>query len=1076
MIKISSIQIWLTTVLTILTLTIAQDFNILNIRHALNSIYNSDHTFQSLINDNLQPQQDDKCPPCFNCMLPMFECKQFSHCNEYNGRCECIEGFAGDDCSLPLCGSLENDNNKRPIRSNITDTCDCEQGWGGINCNVCEQDSVCDSFMPDSSLKGTCYEDGMIVNKVYQNCNVTNNKILQILNGKIPQVTFICHKDSQTCNFQFWIDQIESFYCGLDTCDFKYDLQNNITHYNCDNAYCKCIPGTMLCGANGSIDIGEFLTEEITGPGAFTCDLSDKNCKFNEPAMDDLILQIFGDPEIDLSCQSGECLHYSEIPGYKSPADKINDTWQGKLILALTSVGVVCLTIVTVFYISKSPLFRDKYDDENNNYGRIRLPTGEEAEDIDGENFLKNDKLTTLTFENINYKVESLGNKKVEETILTGISGMVKPGEIMAIMGGSGAGKTTLLDILAMKTKVGKLSGNIKLNGQLVNKKNYKEMIGFVDQDDFLLPTLTVYETVLNSALLRLPRHMTFNQKKQRALRVLEELRIMDIKDRLIGSDFTRGISGGEKRRVSIACELVTSPIILFLDEPTSGLDANNANNVIDCLVRLTRTYNRTIVLTIHQPRSNIFNKFNKLVLLSQGEMVYSGDIIRINEFLYNCGYKIPSNYNMADYLIDITFDSSQREGRGGHSYVDDENVDLERNVNIPEIQVDSTVVQPVEQDEQQGEEQTNTSSTENLRLQDAWEDYATHRDELRSILQDDDASINREVNEGLRLSRTISEHLHVKFQNGPMYQELMDDINTMTPMSINFPQIGNLDMKASFGHQLLILCSRSFKNTYRNPRLLMANYLLTILLSIFLGMVYYDVTNDISGFQNRMGLFFFILTYFGFITFTGLSSFSMERIIFLKERSNNYYLPSAYYISKIISDILPLRVIPPVIVVIIIYPLVGLNMMETSMIWKSILILILFNCGISMEIMTVGIIFHDLNNSIIVSVVILLFSILFSGLFINTKDITNYSIKYCKNVSIFYYAYETLLINEVKTLILKERKYGLNIEIPGATILSTFGFQIQNFGFDIKMLILFNVVFIFVGYLALRLIVIERR
>ncbi|CAL9735545.1 hypothetical protein MOSE0_H08548 [Monosporozyma servazzii] len=1067
-----SIQLWIITILSLISHITAQDFNIFDIRQTLNSLYDSDHKFESIVNDHLVPPKDDKCPPCFNCMLPMFECKQFSHCNEYNGRCECIEGFAGDDCSLPLCGSLEKDNNKRPIRSNITEVCNCDSGWGGINCNVCEQDSVCDSFMPDASLKGTCYKNGMIVNKVYQNCNVTNNKILQILNGKIPQVTFTCDKDKQSCNFQFWIDQIESFYCGLDTCDFKYDLQKNITHYSCENAYCKCIPGTMLCGANGSIDIGEFLTEEIKGPGKFTCDLTDKDCKFNESAMDDLIMQIFGDPEIDLSCQSGECLHYSEIPGYHSPADKINNTWQGKLILALTSVCVVCLTVLTVFYISKSPLFRDKYDDDsnNNNHGHIRLPNDEDVEDIDGDNFLKNDKPTTLTFENINYKVESLGQKKREETILTGISGMVKPGELLAIMGGSGAGKTTLLDILAMKTKVGKLTGNIKLNGQLVNKKNYKELIGFVDQDDFLLPTLTVYETVLNSALLRLPRNMTFSQKKQRVLKVLEELRIMDIRDRLIGSDFTRGISGGEKRRVSIACELVTSPIILFLDEPTSGLDANNANNVIDCLVRLTRMYNRTIVLTIHQPRSNIFNKFSKLVLLSQGEMVYSGDVIRINEFLLNCGYKIPSNYNIADYLIDITFDRSQREGKGGHTYADD-NVDLERDITIPEITIDSNLVR-----EEDVEQQQITSSTENLPVQEAWADYASHRDELRSILQDDEEGLNREVNEGLRTSRTISEHLHVKFQNGPMFQELMDEINTMTPLSVNLPQIGTLGMKASFGQQLVILCSRSFKNTYRNPRLLMANYLLTILLSVFLGMIYYDVTNDISGFQNRMGLFFFILTYFGFITFTGLSSFSMERIIFLKERSNNYYLPSAYYISKIISDVLPLRVIPPVILVVIIYPLVGLNMMESSMIWESILILILFNCGISMEIMTVGILFHDLNNSIIVSVVILLFSILFSGLFINTKDITNYSIKYCKNVSIFYYAYETLLINEVKSLILKEKKYGLNIEIPGATILSTFGFQIKNFGYDIKMLLLFNVVFIVIGYLALRLIVIERR
>ena len=116
----------------------------------------------------------------------------------------------------------------------------------------------------------------------------------------------------------------------------------------------------------------------------------------------------------------------------------------------------------------------------------------------------------------------------------------------------------------------------------------------------------------------------------------------------------------GEKRRVSIACELVTSPQVLFLDEPTSGLDANNANNVIECLVRLANHYNKTLVLSIHQPRSSIFQLFDKLVLLSNGKMVYSGDAHKVNEFLKNEGYACPPDYNIADYLIDVTFEPSK--------------------------------------------------------------------------------------------------------------------------------------------------------------------------------------------------------------------------------------------------------------------------------------------------------------------------------------------------------------------------------------------------------------------------------
>ena len=107
------------------------------------------------------------------------------------------------------------------------------------------------------------------------------------------------------------------------------------------------------------------------------------------------------------------------------------------------------------------------------------------------------------------------------------------------------------------------INGSIYVNGNPIDPKHYRSIIGFVDQEDHLIPTLTVYETVLNSALLRLPRDMSFGQKQARVIEVLNELRILSIKDRVIGSDFKRGISGGEKRRVSIACELVTSPSIL---------------------------------------------------------------------------------------------------------------------------------------------------------------------------------------------------------------------------------------------------------------------------------------------------------------------------------------------------------------------------------------------------------------------------------------------------------------------------------------------------------------------------------
>ena len=172
----------------------------------------------------------------------------------------------------------------------------------------------------------------------------------------------------------------------------------------------------------------------------------------------------------------------------------------------------------------------------------------------------------TLHFSNISYSLAS------GKTILSHVTGTVQPGELLAIMGPSGAGKSTLLDILARKAKTGRISSDMYVNGREINDEAvFRRVVGFVDQEDTLLSTLTVYEAVLFSALLRLPREMSRPAKVFRTLETMNELGILGIKDARIGESGKRSISGGERRRVSIACELVTGPSILFLDEPTSG-------------------------------------------------------------------------------------------------------------------------------------------------------------------------------------------------------------------------------------------------------------------------------------------------------------------------------------------------------------------------------------------------------------------------------------------------------------------------------------------------------------------------
>jgi ABC-type multidrug transport system ATPase subunit len=204
--------------------------------------------------------------------------------------------------------------------------------------------------------------------------------------------------------------------------------------------------------------------------------------------------------------------------------------------------------------------------------------------------------------------------------------GQITSGECIAIMGGSGAGKSTLLNTLAGRIAANTLlEGEITLNGTPRDEARWKLQCAYVEQDDILFTNLTVYETLLYSARLRLPSSMETQEKIGRVNTVISQLGLEGCRDTRIGNEIERGISGGERKRVSIGIELVTNPKILFLDEPTSGLDAFNAFNAMETLKKLAKSENKIVLVTIHQPRTDILELFDKIILLSMGKMVWFG-------------------------------------------------------------------------------------------------------------------------------------------------------------------------------------------------------------------------------------------------------------------------------------------------------------------------------------------------------------------------------------------------------------------------------------------------------------------
>ncbi|KAI5821298.1 hypothetical protein BZA77DRAFT_238132 [Pyronema omphalodes] len=1025
-----------------------------------------------LLNKQYAWSLDDRpkdCPPCFNCLLPAFHCTQFAQCSSTNGKCECPPGFAGDDCLQPLCGSLAAGAH-RPAKGD--GPCECDEGWEGINCNVCKTDDACNALMPDGK-DGVCYKQGLTVKENFQQCDVTNRKILEMLK-KEPQVTFSCNKEHEECTFQFWVDQRESFYCDLKECDWDLETSHdkNVTSYACKNVQCECIPGRTLCGEKGSIDLTDFLAEEIQGPATFQCDSSKSNdqCAFSEPSMNQVIKDIFGDSTILLNCDSGECLHKSEVPGYHRPVKNIN-----KPLIA----GVIASCALFVVMVVLGLWWMGRRASQRRGIGAIYLP----EDDDDALKLLTEHKPADLHFTNVSYQLNG-------KQILKDVRGSVGPGQVMSIMGPSGAGKTTFLDILARKNKRGQVNGQFLVNGAKVTDQEYKEIVGFVDQEDTMMPTLTVYETILNSALLRLPRDMTFQAKNKRVMEVMSQLGITPIKDQLIGTsedNGVRGISGGEKRRVSIACELVTSPSILFLDEPTSGLDSFNAYNVVECLVNLAKNYRRTVIFTIHQPKSNIVALFDQLVLLAKGRCVYSGPFDRCQEYFDGEGYKCPPGFNIADYLVDLTMHAEQRRA-------------LPQNDHEEPPFASSSGAAGSSQDADRPKPRKRGSSIRDKQAQKLFSRKRSNRSLGPGISEDglmlsDDLEPRRSMDDSAetdamlppsarRDDMTDLDVLIDAYRVSPIAKEIDEEISSfssppngsssMANGSTGLSADGKGFQRLGWLGQFTILSQRTWKNLYRNPMLMLAHYAISIILAVLCGYLFFGIKDDISGFQNRMGLFFFVLALFGFSTLTSLNVFAQERTLFLRERANGYYHPITYFTSKVLFDIVPLRIIPPIIMGAILYPMVGL-VPEWPEFFKFILVLVLFNLAASAICLFIGIVCKDNSLGNLIGSLVMLFSLLMAGLLLNHNSIPK-SALWLQKASIFHYGFEALIVNEVRYLSLVEHKFGLDIEVPGATILSTFGFDSLAYWSDVTGLAVFAAGFVVASYAAMHLLLVEKR
>lgn len=253
-----------------------------------------------------------------------------------------------------------------------------------------------------------------------------------------------------------------------------------------------------------------------------------------------------------------------------------------------------------------------------------------------------------LTWRNVDIELPD-----IDKTIITGSNGCVKEGEMLALMGPSGCGKTTLLNFLAGRgtPKKSKVNGQVKINGQDLTQSILRQYTSYVEQEDSLIGSLTVKETIDFAAKFEGATQM---YRKQLVDELIGQLGLEDQANTLIGTPISKGISGGQKRRVSVASQLITQPKILFLDEPTSGLDSKASLEVISRIKKIAVDQNMIVVASIHQPSTSTFEMFDKVTFLAKGKTVYSGSTNGVVPYLESVNRIIPSHINPAEFVLDL--------------------------------------------------------------------------------------------------------------------------------------------------------------------------------------------------------------------------------------------------------------------------------------------------------------------------------------------------------------------------------------------------------------------------------------
>ncbi|XP_012271229.1 ATP-binding cassette sub-family G member 4 isoform X2 [Orussus abietinus] len=582
-----------------------------------------------------------------------------------------------------------------------------------------------------------------------------------------------------------------------------------------------------------------------------------------------------------------------------------------------------------------------------------------------------------LAFSDLVYKVRE-GRKSNTKTILKSVSGRLRSGELTAIMGPSGAGKSTLLNILTGYKTTG-VEGSITMNGHERNLSAFRKLSCYIMQDNQLHGNLTVEEAMKVASSLKLSSNISKAEKEELIQEILETLGLADHRKTM-----TANLSGGQKKRLSIALELVNNPPIMFFDEPTSGLDSSSCFQCISLLKTLARG-GRTIICTIHQPSARLFEMFDALYTLAEGQCVYQGCTAQLVTFLRSLGLNCPSYHNPASFVIEVAcgeygdnirnlvnaIDNGKRDIRTGYNFLELKNESLNNGGNVKDVEDVKSA---------NGKDKNDASNIEEKFLDDKGSKTnggILPRYAMNDISKENEVAINVELEK--------KEYVNTA---------LLDETLTVTPD--RYP--------TSEFTQFWVVLKRTLLFSRRDWTLMYLRLFAHILVGFLIGALYYDIGNDGAKVLSNLGFLFFNMLFLMYTSMTiTILSFPLEMPVLLKENFNRWYSLKSYYMAITVSDI-PFQAIFCMIYVVIVYFLTSqpTEMSRFTMFTSACLL-------ISFVAQSVGLVVGaamNVQNGVFLAPVMSVPFLLFSGFFVSFDAIPVY-LRWITYLSYIRYGFE---------------------------------------------------------------------